>query len=72
MNCLRLPATVGFILIVSQSALSQPPSQKAKAPVKNVSSKEKSDAKLEAERVHKERQAQAHSLLVSLASDARS
>jgi len=72
MNCLRLPATVGFILIVSLSALSQPPSQKAKAPVKNVSSKEKSDAKLEAERVHKERQAQAHSLLVSLASDARS
>ena len=72
MKYLRLFVTVGLTLIVSQSALSQPPSQKAKAPVKNVSSKEKSDAKLEAERIQKERQAQARSLLVSLASDARS
>jgi len=68
MKYLRLSATVGLTLILSQSAFPQPPSQKAKAPVKNVSSKEKS----EAERIQKERQAQARSLLVSLASDARS
>src|SRR4051794_15946954 len=68
MKYLRLFVTVGLTLIVSQSAFPQ----KAKAPVKNVSSKEKSDAKLEAERIQKERQAQARSLLVSLASDARS
>ena len=68
MKYLRLSATVGLTLILSQSAFPQPPSQKSKAPVKNVSSKEKS----EAERIQKERQAQARSLLVSLASDARS
>ncbi|HKG59484.1 MAG TPA: hypothetical protein VKB05_06850 [Pyrinomonadaceae bacterium] len=72
MKYLRLFVTVGFTLILSQFAFPQPPSQKTKAPVKNVSSKEKSDGKLEAERIQKERQAQARSLLVSLASDARS
>ena len=72
MKHFRLSATVGLTLILSQSAFPQPPSQKAKAPVKNVSGKEKSDAKLEAERIQKERQAQARLLLVSLASDARS
>ena len=72
MKYLRLSATVGLTLILSQSAFPQPPSQKPKAPVKSVSSKDRSDAKLEAERIQKERQAQARSLLVSLASDARS
>src|SRR5678815_292640 len=72
MKCLRLFVTIGLTLILSQSEFPQPPSQKSKAPVKSVSSKEKSDAKLEAERIQKERQAQARSLLVSLASDARS
>src|ERR1044072_8032287 len=66
MKYLRLSVIVGFTLILSHSVFPQPPSQKAKAPVK--SSKEKS----EAERIHKERQAQARSLLISLASDARS
>ena len=70
MKYLRLFVTVGFTLILSQSAFPQSPAQKPKAPVK--SAKEKSDAKLEAERIQKERQAQARSLLVSLASDARS
>lgn len=60
----------GFTFILSQSAFPQPPAQKPKASVK--SSKEKSDAKLEAERIQKERQAQARALLISLASDARS
>lgn len=44
MKFLRFSATVGFIFILSQSVFPQRPSQKAKAPVKNVSSKEKSDA----------------------------
>lgn len=72
MKCLRLPVTIGLSLILSQSALPQPPAQKTKAPLKTVSSKEKSDANLEAERIRKERQAQARMLLISLASDARS
>ncbi|HEY4424724.1 MAG TPA: hypothetical protein VGN10_10975 [Pyrinomonadaceae bacterium] len=72
MKFLRLSATIGLTLILSQAAFPQPPSQKAKAPVKSASSKEKSDAKLEAERIQKERQAQARSLLISLAIDARS
>ena len=66
MKYFRLSIIVGFTLILSHSVFPQPPSQKAKAPVKT--SKEKS----EAERIHKERQAQARSLLISLASDARS
>src|SRR6185503_12450002 len=68
MKCLRLSVTIGLSLIFSQSAFPQPPAQKAKPPVKNVSSKEKA----EAERVRKERQAQARLLLISLATDARS
>ncbi|MGH9961197.1 MAG: hypothetical protein ACREBC_29420, partial [Pyrinomonadaceae bacterium] len=73
MKRLRLSLTIGLSLILlSQSVFPQPPSQKAKAPPKNVFSKEKSDAKAEADRIRKERQAQARLLLVSLASDARS
>lgn len=72
MKRLRLLITIGLGLILSQSAFPQPPAQKTKAPPKNVSSKEKADAKLEAERIRKERQAQARSLLISLATDARS
>src|SRR5262245_10859500 len=66
MRCLRLSVTIGlsFFLIASPQALAQ----KTKAPAKNVSSKEK----LEAERIRREQQAQARSLLISLASDARS
>ena len=51
MKCLRLSVTIGIGLIVSQSSLPQPPAQKTKAPLKNVSTKEKADAKLEAERI---------------------
>ena len=60
------------LVLLSQSAFPQQPAAKPKATPKSVSSKEKSAAKLEAERVRKERQAQARSLLISLASDARS
>ena len=62
MKFLRLYATVALSLILSQTAFPQRPSQKTKTP----------DAKLEAERIQKERQAQARLLLISLASDARS
>jgi hypothetical protein len=71
MKCLRLSFTIGlssFLLVQAPHALAQ----KTKAPVKTVSGKEKSEARLEAERIRKEQQAQARSLLVSLASDARS
>lgn len=63
----------GFSLILcarpSSAQSSVPP---PKAPLKNPASREKSDAKAEAERIRKERQSQARSLLISLASDARS
>ena len=72
MKSLRLSVTIGLGLILSQFSFPQPPAQKTKAPLKNVSTKEKADAKLETERIRKERQAQARSLLISLASDARS
>jgi len=72
MKRLRLSITIGLGLVLSQSSFSQPPAQKQKAPVKIVSAKEKPDAKQEAERIRKERQTQARSLLISLASDARS
>ena len=64
MKCLRLFVIIGLsvILVASPQALAQ----KTKAPAK------KSEAKLEAERIRKEQQVQARSLLVSLASDARS
>jgi hypothetical protein len=57
------------LVLLSQPALPQQPAPKPKATPRNTSSKEKSDAKLEAERMRKE---QVRSLLVSLASDARS
>src|ERR671928_1781289 len=60
MKCL---VTIGLGLVLSQSAFPQPPAQKTKAPVKNVSTKEK-----DAERIRRE----ARLLLISLATDARS
>src|ERR1041385_3775692 len=69
MKRLRLSITIGLSLILlPQSVLPQSPAPKTKAPAKNVSAKEKS----EAERIRKEQQAEVRSLLVSLASDARS
>ena len=47
-------------------------SQAAKPPINNAASREQSEAKAEADRVAKQRRAQARSLLLSLASDARS
>jgi hypothetical protein len=67
MKCLRISVAIAIGLILSQSTLAQ-----TKAPAKKVSSKEKAAATLEAERLRKERQAEARYLLVALASDARS
>ena len=72
MKRLRLSLALGIGLIFSQSAFAQPPAQKPKTPAKNVSTKEKSAAKLEAERLRKQRQSDARFLLIALASDARS
>jgi hypothetical protein len=67
MKCLRISVAIAIGIILSQSTLAQ-----TKAPAKKVSSKEKAAATLEAERLRKERQAEARYLLVALASDARS
>lgn len=73
MKCLKFAVTFTVVLLISQFAFAQPPAQKAKTPAgKNVSSKENSAAKLEAERLRKQRQLDARYLLVALATDARS
>ena len=67
MKCLRISVALAIGIGLSQATLAQ-----TKAPAKNVSSKDKPAAKLEAERLRKERQTEARYLLVALASDARS
>jgi len=62
---------VGFgLLLLASHAPAQSPATKPKSPLENSGSK--SSAKAEANSIRKERQLQARSLLVSLASDARS
>jgi len=62
---------VGFgLLLLASHAPAQSPATKPKSPLENSGSK--SSAKAEAKSIRKERQLQARSLLVSLASDARS
>ena len=72
MKVLKSFVTLGIGLILSHATFAQPAAQKPKTPPKNVASKEKSAAKLEAERLRKERQAEARYLLIALATDARS
>ncbi len=67
MKCLRISIAIAIGIILLQSTFAQ-----TKAPAKKVSDKDKSAARLEAERLRKERQAEARYLLVALASDARS
>lgn len=62
---------VGMILLTN-SVSGQSPIAKPKSPVNSAASKNKSEAEAEADRLAKERRAQARSLLISLASDARS
>jgi hypothetical protein len=69
----RLSIVVGAsLMFLAHSASAQSPAVKAKGPPNNPASRDKSDAKAEADRIAKERRAQARSLLISLASDARS
>ena len=70
MNRSFLSIIVGVGLIfLAHPASAQSPAAKPRAP---LDGRDKSDAKAEADRIAKERRAQARSLLISLASDARS
>ena len=73
MKCLGLSVVFAVAsIILTQPVFAQPPATKTKPTTKNVGGRDKSDGKAEAERIRKERQAQARALLVSLATDARS
>jgi hypothetical protein len=73
MNRSFLSIVVGVGLIfLAHPASAQLPAAKPKTPLNNTASSDKSDAKADADRIRKERQSQARSLLISLASDARS
>lgn len=73
MNRSRLCSIVGVgLILLARPASAQLPATKSKAPLDNAAGTDKSVAKAEADRIRKERQSQARSLLISLASDARS
>lgn len=73
MNRVRLLIIVGTSLaFLAQPISAQSPAANPKAPLNSPSNRDKSDAKEEANRIAKQRRAQARSLLISLASDARS
>ena len=73
MNRCRLPIIVGVgLLFLVSSGSAQAQAAKPTAPVNNAASRDKTDAKAEVDRIAKERRARARSLLISLASDARS
>jgi hypothetical protein len=69
--CLSIMAGVG-LLFLAHHASAQSSAAKTKASLDGPTANVKADAKTEAERIAKERRAQARSLLISLASDARS
>ncbi len=69
-SCLSIIVGVGLIFL-PHSASAQSPATKPRAPLDAVE-RDKSNGKTEAERLVKERQSQARSLLISLANDARS
>jgi hypothetical protein len=70
-SCLSIIVGVG-LLFLARPAPAQTAAAKPKAPLNNAAGKDISDAQAEAVRLAKERRAQARSLLISLASDARS
>jgi hypothetical protein len=73
MNQFHFSILVGAGLVfLADPASAQSPAAKPRAPLNNAASRDKSDAKAEADRIAKERREQARSLLISLASDARS
>ena len=63
---------VSGLILLAGPASSQSPTTKSALPPDNDTSRSKSDAKVEADRIAKERRAHARSLLISLASDALS
>jgi hypothetical protein len=72
MNRSYLSIIVGLVLVVFvHSASAQSPAARPATPLNNAS-KDRSDAKAESDRVARERRAQARSLLITLASEARS
>ncbi len=72
MNRSYLSIIVGLVLVVfAHPASAQSPAARPTTPLNNAS-RDRSDAKAEADRIAKERRAHARSLLISLASDARS
>jgi hypothetical protein len=70
-SCLSIIVGAGLIFL-AHPAFAQSPAAKPRAPLDNAASRDKSDAKAEADRIRKECQSQARSLLISLASDAGS
>src|SRR6266852_3010011 len=73
MNRSRLSIVVGMgLILLARPVSAQLPATKPKAPLNNAASLDKSDAKAESDRIAKERREQARSLLITLASDARS
>jgi hypothetical protein len=70
-SALSVIVSVGLIFLPSLAS-AQSTVTKLKAPLDSVVSKDKSNAKTEAERLPTERRAQVQSFLISLASDARS
>jgi hypothetical protein len=69
--CLSIIIGVGLIFL-THTASAQLPAKKPKAPTDNVAGRANSDAKAEADRIAKERRANARLLLISLASEAYS
>lgn len=68
--CLSIIVGAGLI-VLAHPASAQSPAAKSKTPPNNAASVDKSQAKIEAERIAKERRREARLLLISLAGDAR-
>jgi hypothetical protein len=71
MNRSPLFVIVALLILLASSAFAQSPPATPQTQLDNGARNDKSVAKAEADRIRKERQAQARSLLISLASDAR-
>ena len=70
-SCLSIIVGVGLSFLPSPVSAQSPATKPRTAPLNNTAGRDKSDSKAEADRIVKERRAQARSLLISLASDAR-
>ena len=70
-SCLSIIVGVGLSFLPSPVSAQSPATKPRTAPLNNTAGRDKSDPKAEADRIVKERRAQARSLLISLASDAR-